>query len=285
MLSLVIATSAFSPSLRVASPHVITPLVSSRSVVAGPRMGPPLLDGLQCGSAGERMITSAEVAVSKIFPAGAGWQLASIVADGCGFAPTSLAFFAAVGLGDCSGVFLGHFLYQTLKKVLGSKIDLNAEAQTASLLGGAAFFSGSAWQPALNVFNKLGMTFTQSLVGMCFATTFAFFVGLRVMRRVLSGFMPAVEGITYDNQESDLALSAAVGTGCGFFVGTDVSFGAANWLAPIVGIESHFSTAKAAVAAGLSTTIGFIANMLVQAAALPARTCWIDADFENPRTA
>ena len=59
----------------------------------------PLLDGLNCGSMNERLATSVEVTASKIFPAGAGWQLASIVADSAGFAPPSLAFFAAnVGL-------------------------------------------------------------------------------------------------------------------------------------------------------------------------------------------
>ncbi len=72
---------------------------------------------------------------------------------------------------------------------------------------------------------------------------------------------------------------------CGAFVGTDVSFGAANWLAPVVGIQSHFTTARAAVAAGLSTSIGFAANMVVQAAALPAKVCWIDPDYTNPRAA
>jgi len=245
----------------------------------------PLLDGLNCGSMNDRLATSVEVTASKIFPAGAGWQLASIVADSAGFAPTSLAFFAAVGLGDCTGVFLGHLAYQTLKKVTGAKLNLKDEFQTASLLGTAAFFSGGIWQPALNAFNTLGYTFTQSLVGVSLATTFAFFAGLRIMRRVLSQFMPAVENVTYDNQESDLALSAAVGTGCGAFVGTDVSFGAANWLAPVVGIQEKFGAARACVAAGLSTSIGFMANMVVQAAALPAKACWIDPDYANPRAA
>ena len=82
----------------------------------------PLLDGLNCGSMNERLATSVEVTASKIFPAGAGWQLASIVADSAGFAPTSLAFFAAVGLGDCTGVFLGHLAYQTLKKSADTEI-------------------------------------------------------------------------------------------------------------------------------------------------------------------
>ena len=44
----------------------------------------PLLDGLNCGSMNERLATSVEVTASKIFPAGAGWQLASIVADSAG---------------------------------------------------------------------------------------------------------------------------------------------------------------------------------------------------------
>ena len=64
----------------------------------------PVLEGLGCGSFGDRVVTSAEVTVSKIFPAGAGWQLASYVAEGSGFSPTSLAFFATVGLGDCAGL-------------------------------------------------------------------------------------------------------------------------------------------------------------------------------------
>ena len=78
------------------------------SLTTHPPSQAPLLDGLNCGSMNDRLATSVEVTASKIFPAGAGWQLASIVADSAGFAPTSLAFFAAVGLGDCTGVFLGH---------------------------------------------------------------------------------------------------------------------------------------------------------------------------------
>ena len=172
----------------------------SKPRAVSPSMG-PVLEGLGCGSFGDRVVTSAEVTVSKIFPAGAGWQLASYVAEGSGFSPTSLAFFATVGLGDCTGVFLGHTVYQVLKKVTGAKISLGTELQVASLLGGAAFFSGSAWQPALNAFNTLGFSFTQSLVGVSLATTFAFFAGLRIMRRVLSNFMPAVEAVTYDSED------------------------------------------------------------------------------------
>jgi hypothetical protein len=286
MLALSLSASAFvAPGLAPRLPSADFGMTHGSRLANLQMVQAPLLDGLNCGSMNDRLATSVEVTASKIFPAGAGWQLASIVADSAGFAPTSLAFFAAVGLGDCTGVFLGHLIYQTLKKVTGAKLNLKDEFQTASLLGTAAFFSGGIWQPALNAFNTLGYTFTQSLVGVSLATTFAFFAGLRIMRRVLSQFMPAVENVTYDNQESDLALSAAVGTGCGAFVGTDVSFGAANWLAPVVGIPEKFGAARACVAAGLSTSIGFMANMVVQAAALPAKACWIDSDYANPRAA
>ena len=109
MLSIALACTAFatSPALRGAAPAL------PRRAVITPRMdGVPLLDGLNCGSMTSRLVTSAEVTASKIFPAGAGWQCAAIIAENSGFAPTSLAFFASVGLGDCSGVFLGHLVYQ-----------------------------------------------------------------------------------------------------------------------------------------------------------------------------
>lgn len=231
-----------------------------------------------------RLASSVEVTASKIFPAGAGWQLASIVADNAGFASTALPFFATVGLGDCAGVFLGHVGWQLVKsKLKGAELDLGAEMQVGSLLGGAAFFSGFTWQIALNAFNKLGLTFTQSLGGVGLATTAAFFLGLRVMRRLLSPLMPAVAMSDYGNMKSDVGLAAAVGAGCAGFVGTDLSFGAANWLAPLVGIKDSFSSAAACVVAGCSTSLGFMAAMAVQAVGLDAKQCWIDADFEHRR--
>ena len=125
-----------------------------------------------------RLASSAEVAASKIFPAGAGWQLASVVAGNSGFASTALPFFVAVGLGDLAGVFLGHVGWRVLKsKFTGGALDLGAELQVGALLGGAAFFSGFTWQIALNACGKLGLSFTQSLGGVGLATTAAFFFG------------------------------------------------------------------------------------------------------------
>ena len=48
-----------------------------------------------------------QVTVSKIFPAGAGWQAASIVADAAGHQADSLAFAAYTGVGDGIAVAAG----------------------------------------------------------------------------------------------------------------------------------------------------------------------------------
>jgi hypothetical protein len=227
----------------------------------------------------ERLASSAEVAISKIFPAGAGWQTASLVAgNNFGFACDSLAFFASVGLGDLLGVFIGHTLFQLLKKKMaGDKtVQMTQQVQVAALLGGAAFFSGSMWQLALNAMLKLELGFNGTFLGVGVACTWAFFAGLRVWRRLLSPIMGAVQKKNYPNLKSDVQLSIAIGAATAFFVGTDISFGAANWLAGIVGITASMSDLVGVCIAGISTSLGFMAAQLVMAVMLPADKCWID---------
>jgi hypothetical protein len=52
-----------------------------------------------------------------------------------------------------TGVCLGHILYFTGKKLLfDNSISVAKESQIGFWLGSAAFFSGFAWQPLINVF-------------------------------------------------------------------------------------------------------------------------------------
>ena len=226
----------------------------------------------------DRMSSSAEVAVSKIFPAGAGWQTASLLAGQYGFASNSLAFFCTVGLGDLLGVFIGHTLFQFLKKKMtgDAAIRMTPQFQIATLLGGAAFFSGSMWQVALNAMVKLGLGFNGAFIGVGVACTWAFFAGLRVWRRLLSPAMAAVERKNYPNLKGDVQLSIAIGAATAFFVGTDVSFGAANWLAGVVGITAQMSDVLGICVAGISTSLGFMVAQLAMSLCLPADKCWID---------
>ena len=50
-----------------------------------------------------RFLVTAEVTVSKIFPAGFGWQSASVVADGMGMQADSFNFAVTTGAGDAVG--------------------------------------------------------------------------------------------------------------------------------------------------------------------------------------
>jgi hypothetical protein len=230
--------------------------------------------------AGDRLSNSVEVAVSKIFPAGAGWQTASIVAGNMGMACDSVAFFLTVGMGDLLGVFIGHTLYQLLKKNVArdSTIKMREQVQVAALLGGAALFSGFTWQPALNAMNKFGLGFNGAFCGVGVACTLAFFVGLRIWRTLLNPTMKAVEKNTFPNLKADFQLSAAIGAATAFFVGTDVSFGAANWLAGLVGITSSMPSAIGCAVAGISTSLGFMAAQFLMAVGLPRGKCWIDPE-------
>lgn len=142
----------------------------------------------------DRLKKSLEFAGSKVFPAGAGWQAASVFAGDLGLASTSLAFCLLVGIGNLLGVFIGHsfstFWVKTFYKEAATN-NLNNEMQVATLLGGAAFFSGAIHQPALNAMHGYG--FGASFLGVGVACSFAFFFALRALRALLSWRMVAAE--------------------------------------------------------------------------------------------
>ena len=94
------------------------------------------------------MTVTAEVGVSKIFPAGFGWQTAAYFAENAGLEATDMSFFLVTGVGDAIGVCAGHTMCMALKKgVTGNKnIDIGKELKVGTMLGSAAFCSGGIWQ-------------------------------------------------------------------------------------------------------------------------------------------
>merc|ERR1711988_253157 len=74
-----------------------------------------------------RFVGMFEVAVSKIFPAGCGWQGASVIADGWGYQATELPFFLITGAGDGLAVCAGHTAYMALKAAAGSDVKVSNE--------------------------------------------------------------------------------------------------------------------------------------------------------------
>jgi hypothetical protein len=225
-----------------------------------------------------RIQVTAEVAVSKIFPAGFGWQTAATVAEGWGMDAANLDFALVTGLGDGLGVAAGHTTYMAVKKaVTGSKdIDMTSQAQTGIFLGSAAVCSGGVWQPFVNTLQAAGLGFNSSLVLTAGCGTLAFFSGLRIFRAIYSPIFSGVEEATYANLKADAALSVAVGGAAGCFVGTDVSYAGANWLRPLVGVEETCASTTASVLAGSSTALGFTVVQMAENVVYPKNKCWVD---------
>lgn len=226
-----------------------------------------------------RFQVTAEVMVSKIFPAGFAWQGASILAENSGMSADSLSFALTTGIGDGLGVLTGHTLFMVVKKAItGNKdIDVANELQTGILLGSAAFCSGTAWQPVVDAFTATGYGFNTAAAGTTIACGLAFFGGLRLSRAVYPHLgMSAVEPASYSNLKSDATLSMSVGGATGAFVGTDVTFGAQNWLSPVVGIEDNMTSLTSMVTAGGSTALGFATFQGLQNVSFRRGKSWLD---------
>lgn len=227
----------------------------------------------------KRFQVTAEVTVSKIFPAGFGWQTASIVAENnFGFAPDSLNFALSTGLGDALGVLGGHCLFYGAKKALvDSSINMESEFQTGVLLGTAAFCSGTAWQPIVDALQGANLSFLGVFTGTWVGCGIAFYAGLRAGRTILSGYMTHISEPTYENSKADASLSVVIGGATGFFVGTDAAYlPNQNFLINVVGIQDGTPDLVGCAIAGSSTALGFMTAQSAFNVVYPAGKCWND---------
>lgn len=219
-----------------------------------------------------RTQVTAEVIISKIFPAGFGWQTFSLIAEGTMMlSPESAGFALMTGLGDAIGVYVGHTTLYKIKEAIGTKVDMKQEHQIGRWLASAAFLSGTAWQPTVNALAGMGLGFTGAAAATTMVCGGCFFVGLRMGRSVYS-----VGRANPENLPKDAMLGLSIGGATGAFVGTDISF-AGNWLRPVVGIEEGMSNLAGMCTAGTSTGLGFAAFQGVQNAVVPAKKSWNDA--------
>ena len=225
-----------------------------------------------------RFIVTAEVTVSKIFPAGFGWQYGSVIAGNLGYTGTDLGFALATGVGDATGVLLGHTLFYAVKSTFDSSVKMSQEVQTGVFLASAALCSGGVWQPLVNLFQLSGqLPFEAVATGTGVGCTLAFFGGLRGFRAIYSNFMD-IEAGNYANLKKDASLSLAIGGASFGFVGTDVNYlaGQGNFLRPLVGVEAADSVITGCVKAGASTALGFAALQTAQNLAYQKGKNWTD---------
>lgn len=220
-----------------------------------------------------RTVQTVEAIVSKLFPAGCGWQTASIIADNAGYLPTTLPFFLSAGLGEGLAVGLGHITYYSLKdRVKGLKSDVSLQRGSALQLGTAAAMSGTVWQPSVNLLSQHG--FSTAAIGTFGICGLTFFSGLKLSRSFW-GLFPGItlEGNNRANLRNDALLSVSVAGAAGLFVATDVSL-ANNFLAAYFGVTDQMSNLAGIGTAGMSTAVGFTAIQTVQNTFMKRN--WID---------
>lgn len=232
------------------------------------------------GGTMNRFRTTAEVTVSKIFPAGFCWQASSVVAEEyLGYAPDTVAFALTTGLGDGIGVMAGHCAYFAAKKSLTNdeEIDTEREKQTGLLLASAAFCSGTAWQPLVGALQAADLSFAQVFAGTWIGCGTAFYLGLRTARTIFSGPCRFIEEPSYENSSTDKSLSMAIGGATGFFVGTDTAYlPTQNFLIHTVGIHEATPALTGCVIAGTSTSLGFLSSQAPLNAIYPEGKLWND---------
>lgn len=228
----------------------------------------------------KRFSVTGEVIVSKIFPAGFGWQSSSILAsEYLGFETDSTLFALTTGLGDAVGVFFGHCGFYAVKKAItgNTKILMKREIDTAILLASAAFCSGTLWQPLVNVLQGSNLSFNSVFLGTWVGCGTAFYAGLRIGRTILPSFCEYVEEPTYTNSKTDASLSIAIGGATGFFVGTDAAYlPDQNFLIDVVGITEGTHDLVGCAIAGTSTSLGFGTAQSGLNMIYPAKKCWND---------
>jgi len=275
-------TIKFAQSSSTSGPFIKTE--PKKQADAASELPPPIDDSTttvketSSGGMMNRFVITAEVTVSKIFPAGFGWQSASVVADGMGMEADTLNFALTTGAGDAIGVLAGHLGYYAAKKsMIDASINLTRELHTGILLSSAAFCSGTAWQPIVNALQGAELPFSGVFWGTWVGCGSAFYLGLRGARTILSGYFEHIHGPTYENSKTDMSLSTAIGGATGFFVGTDAAYlPSQNFLIDVVGIQDGTPDLVGAAVAGSSTALGFAVAQTGLNGIFPSGKCWND---------
>lgn len=144
---------------------------------------------------------------------------------------------------------------------------MGEQGHVALWLAAAAAASGGAWQPFVNFFQACsgeGNHFNSHVMAVVGCCGTMFYGGLRLGRYFFSPVLTGIPRADYNNLRADAQLAVAIGGATGCFVGTDVSYGDANWLRPLIGVEDGMGNIHGCVLAGTSTALGFTAVQIAE---------------------
>lgn len=202
-----------------------------------------------------RNAKTCEVIVSKIFPAGCGWQFGSILASYNSCHPSDLDFMMTCGMCEGLAVGMGHLVYMIGKDTVTEEVDLNQEMYRSIQYGSGSTLSGIVWQPAVDYFRDDGFLPTVMATGVCCG---AFFFGGLVLSKYITK-KHSKEIVTIETIKNNALLSLSIGGAAGMFVATDPLIND-NFLRTVYGIGDSLSF-DSIYMAGFATASGF---MLIQ---------------------
>ncbi len=209
----------------------------------------------------KRNVKTSEIIISKIFPAGCGWQSGSIIAENLSYTITDPMFYTIVGFKEALFVGSGHMIYYKIKSYNSDEININDEKNNALLLSSATFCSGYMWQPIVNQYSDMDFLITSTITGTYCSSSFL--GGLLLSRLLYPMLNYNIEKNNKETIKKDVGLSLSIGGATGLFVATDTEL-LNNFLANYLGINDNMSTIECIYTAGISTSLGFFGIQTLQ---------------------
>jgi hypothetical protein len=245
----------------------------------------------------QRTISTMETIVSKIYPAGFGWQYMSLVTE---YPSDTIQFAIVTGFGDACGVCFGHIVYYTIKQHLlllllfdhddmdqktktlttPPMIDVKKEIHIGCFLGMGAFCSGTSWQPIVLTLQSYHLSFEHVFLSTIVLCGSIFYIGMRMARTILSGNerLYYIQEPNYHNSHYDGSLALSIGCGTGFFVSTDMITYAPtdHILLSYFGLSTELSPIVACTIAGACVSVGFTTMQSILNIIYPRGKLWND---------
>ena len=216
----------------------------------------------------QRNIKTTEIIISKIFPAGCGWQYGSIVATHNYYIPSDISFMLTCGIYQGMAVGVGHWLYMMTKKNTTdyihhtirpeNPIDMTLETYKAIQFGTASVVTGTVWQPTVDLLRYDG--FYTTAIGTGITCGAFFFTGLTLSKYICRPKTNQI--INRGTIAKDALLSISIGGANAMSVATDPIIHG-NILTPIYGIGDMLAYNSIYIA-GFSTASGFMVIQFIQ---------------------
>lgn len=228
-------------------------------------------DGCGTPTRGTAILVTVQVAATKIFLGGFGWQAAAILSRQ---PSSSFGYSAAAGFGDALGVFVGNLLVICSLFYWQGWPGCAHVVESGLIVSTGSFLSGAIWQQLVNRLHDGGLSFTAGMTLTGLGCGACFYIGITMVALLATRGRRSPLDFA-----KDLTLSVAISGATAAFVGTDMAWHG-NWLQVLVGERRGTSPLSDCLRAGSSEVIGFCAIQLILIAFVPSHLLWTTPNAE-----